>query len=120
MRRKSVREPVSAGLLAQLKPAGEFVAADTHQIYETRPCREPYWTAKGLVLTEGRWTVSYWDDKTRSRQRELVGRYRPNVISGPWIEELRAKELAAKARAKRKSARVKSSANNKSKKGRTR
>jgi hypothetical protein len=117
MKRKAVRVPVSAGLLAKLQPAGDFASGDTHHIYRSRPCREPYWTRRGLILPEGRPTISYWDEKSRSRKLEVVGRYRPIVISGPWIEELRATEFAAKARTKRKLASAESRTKKHTKKG---
>jgi hypothetical protein len=116
--RSRFRIPVSPELLAQLQPAGEFISTDSYHIHESRLSRAPYWTPKGLVLTEGRWTVSYWDETTQSRKLEILGRYRPNVISDPWVEELRAKDRTARARPKRKLARAKSSAKRKSKKGR--
>jgi hypothetical protein len=84
-------------------------------IFESRPCKVPYWTTKGLVLSESRATISYWDGKTQTRVTETVGRYRPTVITGAWVEQLRARESAGKVRDGQRGNRARGQAGSKAK-----
>jgi hypothetical protein len=99
------------------RPASEFGIADTCIIFETRPLAMPSWTTKGLVLTESRATVSYWDGKTQTRKTRIGRQYRPVVISGPLVEELRARAVGARKRGRGTGRRRKRNATPKSKKG---